>query len=926
MRIFEPSRRLSGRSTIIALLVLVLSSASAWAEVATTQQMQDVCANWLTRSIARQGAWGESLTPVIAESGLIEKDGVVLARYYNIQPDGFVIVPVLMEMPPVKAYNTTGHLDGSDNGGIVALLRDQLYAQYTAFVATYGSASNSQPAGDAGMFGSKDRSLWNQMAVSSKDYRMDASLSLDAAGPLLTTSWHQSAPYNNYCPSGQSGRTVVGCVATALSQLMYFWKWPDAGFGSHSYYWPGDNSCGGTPTPPQTLTADFSDPYDWAGMRDSCDDGLGCNGTQQAALAELCYETGVALDMAYGSCASGAAQSIGLFAIPYYFKYDWSLSLICRKNYDLAGWFSVIQQEINAGRPIWYGIHSHEIVCDGWRTDGVTYEFHMNYGWGQGNTAWYVLDHLSCSWVSGGICPSAMENMVINIKPEASAYMSYKGSIVEPQGDGDAYAEPGESVNIRSVVRNLGWAVNNASVTLLSTDPYVTVPVATTSLKASLSHGQIDTVTTPASILIDPSCPVPYMINLTVRLQEEGGFSADYPLAIRVGNAHGFSDDAESGEDQWSHRAVVDRFNDQWHRETYRTHGGGYAWKAGGPGAVEYVDGSDGGLVTKPILLAPGSNLTFWHRIYSECGSTVGSAWDGGILMVSTDGVSWTKLFPIGGYPKTTIETGSSLNFDGTNGLFAGSTGWAQSTFDLSAWSGPIQLMFRFGSDGGATAEGWYVDDFWVGNTDEGLNETVNVSNNLSVKFSTCGGKGSTWADVETSGPALPIGYGPVPAASPRFYQPATTAYSIGSITFSLSYSEADLTAGESDLVLMAYRGGSWENITTSIDPILNTITGQTDGLYPLVLAERTTCCIGRVGDANSLGGDEPTIGDVSALIDAKFITGSCSGIINCLPEADINQSGGANPICDDITIGDISILIDYLFITGSSLGLNNCL
>jgi len=61
-------------------------------------------------------------------------------------------------------------------------------------------------------------------------------------------------------------------------------------------------------------------------------------------------------------------------------------------------------------------------------------------------------------------------------------------------------------------------------------------------------------------------------------------------------------------------------------------------------------------------------------------------------------------------------------------------------------------------------------------------------------------------------------------------------------------------------------------------------------------------------------------------MIDAKFITGSCEGILGCLAEADINQSGGVNPTCDDITIGDIAILIDYLFITGPSLGLPPCL
>jgi hypothetical protein len=94
---------------------------------------------------------------------------------------------------------------------------------------------------------------------------------------------------------------------------------------------------------------------------------------------------------------------------------------------------------------------------------------------------------------------------------------------------------------------------------------------------------------------------------------------------------------------------------------------------------------------------------------------------------------------------------------------------------------------------------------------------------------------------------------------------------------------------------------------------------------YVVRLDRRTPCCVGRVGDVNGSGGDEPTIGDVSALIDAKFIAGTCDGTIDCTTEADMNQSGGAFPDCNDITIGDISMLIDYLFITGSSLGLPNC-
>lgn len=107
---------------------------------------------------------------------------------------------------------------------------------------------------------------------------------------------------------------------------------------------------------------------------------------------------------------------------------------------------------------------------------------------------------------------------------------------------------------------------------------------------------------------------------------------------------------------------------------------------------------------------------------------------------------------------------------------------------------------------------------------------------------------------------------------------------------------------------------------------VINPGSGYSDQRRFDISVSVPPCCVGRVGDVNNSGDDEPTIGDVSVLIDAKFITGTCSGLISCLPEADINQSGGSSPTCGDITIGDITILIDYLFITGSSLGLPTCL
>jgi len=81
-------------------------------------------------------------------------------------------------------------------------------------------------------------------------------------------------------------------------------------------------------------------------------------------------------------------------------------------------------------------------------------------------------------------------------------------------------------------------------------------------------------------------------------------------------------------------------------------------------------------------------------------------------------------------------------------------------------------------------------------------------------------------------------------------------------------------------------------------------------------------CCVGFVGDVNGDGNAEPTISDVSVLVDHLFVSGLPLG---CYKEADANGSGGADPAPDDITISDIGTLIDYLFITGSALGLSEC-
>ena len=111
--------------------------------------------------------------------------------------------------------------------------------------------------------------------------------------------------------------------------------------------------------------------------------------------------------------------------------------------------------------------------------------------------------------------------------------------------------------------------------------------------------------------------------------------------------------------------------------------------------------------------------------------------------------------------------------------------------------------------------------------------------------------------------------------------------------------------------------------IPPTLSPVSFIPVGTYDFEVPVVAAPVTvlsSCCVGVVGNVNLIGGDEPTIGDVSTLIDHLFMSGDP---LDCLPEADVNQSGGENPTYGDITIGDVSTLIDYLYISGDIL--NDC-
>ena len=100
--------------------------------------------------------------------------------------------------------------------------------------------------------------------------------------PLLETEWSQEAPFNQLCSysNGTSiSPAVTGCVATAMSQIMYFHKWPEKGTGSYSYDYSIDVNGKEIQQHKESNFAEHT--YDYAAMLPSYRSGY----TQQQAAA-----------------------------------------------------------------------------------------------------------------------------------------------------------------------------------------------------------------------------------------------------------------------------------------------------------------------------------------------------------------------------------------------------------------------------------------------------------------------------------------------------------------------------------------------------------------------------------------------------------------------------------------------------------------
>lgn len=209
--------------------------------------------------------------------------------------------------------------------------------------------------------------------------------------PLLgNIKWDQDAPYNDLCPEVSSRRTVTGCVATAMAQIMKYHCWPVHGTGFNQYK---------TNTHRLSCSADFENTvYDWGNMLDQYRAG-NYTEVQAAAVATLMYHCGVAADMDYNLSENGGSGSTsidGARALFLNFGYDQGLQIYYRDYCPEGEWVNLLKKEIDEGRPVFYtgsGTRGgHAFVCDGYTRDDM---FHFNWGWSGSCDGYYEVNRLN---------------------------------------------------------------------------------------------------------------------------------------------------------------------------------------------------------------------------------------------------------------------------------------------------------------------------------------------------------------------------------------------------------------------------------------------------------------------------------------------------------------------------------------------------
>jgi hypothetical protein len=315
------------------------------------------------------------------------KNAEPLFYIFELQPPGYIIVTGSYNLPPVIAYSFTTNFDDHTEENP---LFDLLYAditlrlQYLSYVPE-NTLTDHHLQWDTYMSGSP---------LSGGRFEQWPAEGTTPTGGWLLTNWHQSAPYNNFCPldiAHQSQRSVAGCPAVTMAQILNYHNttmnvhFDDSDDYYHAYngnnFWIDNNYIQyGFKSYPDlnTYLETLQQHYDTQTAPTNDD---------KAAITFAC---GVAATQVYAASGSGTF-GVGQ-AYDAYQRFNCTTSSLLDENSpDL---YERISSNMKDGLPAHLAVVNegstvgHNLVVDGYNTNDY---YHMNFGWGGSYNGWYLL-------------------------------------------------------------------------------------------------------------------------------------------------------------------------------------------------------------------------------------------------------------------------------------------------------------------------------------------------------------------------------------------------------------------------------------------------------------------------------------------------------------------------------------------------------
>ena len=345
------------KDLLLLLSLMLLLSVSAIAGPRSYQQAKAIAqrqAAMLGIEMDAEVAASAKAAPRMSVSSAVSPSATCYYVFANGEDKGFTIVSGDDRMPEVVGYSAQGTYDP-----------DHLPANYVGFMKAYQETVEALLKGDAQVSGG---------LAEARQWRAERAGTAAVAPLLGGIKWNQMEPYNNRCPLYKgTNRSVTGCVATAMAQVMMYYQYPKElkanikAYTAKSY---------GIQIPEISSGAT----YDWDNMLSDYSKS-DYSSAQADAVAKLMYHCGAAVEMDYGP-SSGANVTPAILAT--YFGYDADLMQdITRTCFTLQQWMTLVDNELKAKRPILYSGQSsgggHEFVCDGSDGKGL---YHINWGWG----------------------------------------------------------------------------------------------------------------------------------------------------------------------------------------------------------------------------------------------------------------------------------------------------------------------------------------------------------------------------------------------------------------------------------------------------------------------------------------------------------------------------------------------------------------